>query len=108
MTGPTFSRPFVDHGDNTRLAIRLTATDRTGARADASFTALPLLRTLTIASSAPATFTVNGVERTIAEATVGSNVSIIAVALPGTAWPPSSPGTTARRASGPWSCPTPT
>jgi glucose/arabinose dehydrogenase/PKD repeat protein len=81
FTGTAFSRPFDDHGDDTRLEVRLTATDRFGARAEASFAALPLLRTLTIASSAPAGVTVNGVERTTAQLAVGANVSVIAPAL---------------------------
>ncbi|WP_448625472.1 PQQ-dependent sugar dehydrogenase [Geodermatophilus sp. URMC 64] len=42
FTGPTFDRPFDDHGPGTRLEIRATATDSVGIRAQATFTALPL------------------------------------------------------------------
>jgi hypothetical protein len=38
--GPTFDRPFDDHGPGTRLQINATVTDSVGVRAQATFTAL--------------------------------------------------------------------
>ncbi|MGY1591270.1 PQQ-dependent sugar dehydrogenase [Geodermatophilus sp. SYSU D00708] len=39
--GPEYSRPFVDHGEGTRLVVTATVTDAAGVEARASFEALP-------------------------------------------------------------------
>ncbi|HEV7872107.1 MAG TPA: PQQ-dependent sugar dehydrogenase [Modestobacter sp.] len=74
----TFSRPFDDHGDATHLEVVATATDRYGVQAGARFTALPRLRTLTLAATTPSAVTVNGTARAVSEITVGAAVTVIA------------------------------
>ncbi|WP_448625471.1 PQQ-dependent sugar dehydrogenase [Geodermatophilus sp. URMC 64] len=78
FTGPTFDRPFDDHGDDTRLEINVAATDSAGVRTQQAFTAAPRLRTLTIVASTPAAITVNGAARATAQVTAGARVSVIA------------------------------
>ncbi|WP_029430878.1 PQQ-dependent sugar dehydrogenase [Blastococcus sp. URHD0036] len=76
--GPTFDRPFDDHGDQTRLTIIASATDAGGVRTERSFVAQPRLRTLTLAASTPAATTVNGVAQSTVPVTAGARVSISA------------------------------
>ena len=78
VTGPEFSRPFVDHGDDTRLEITASAQDSAGVRVQRTFDAAPRLRTLTVAASTPSAVTVNGVARASSPVTVGATVSVIA------------------------------
>ncbi|GAB3357022.1 PQQ-dependent sugar dehydrogenase [Modestobacter lapidis] len=78
VTADTFSRPFDDHGDATHLEVVATATDRFGVTARTGFTALPRLRTLTLAGTTPSAVTVNGTARPVSEITVGAGVTVIA------------------------------
>ncbi|WP_138758606.1 PQQ-dependent sugar dehydrogenase [Modestobacter altitudinis] len=78
VDGPAFSRPFTDHGDDTRLEITASAQDSAGVRVQQTFEAAPLLRTLTVAASTPSAVTVNGVARASSPVTVGATVSVIA------------------------------
>lgn len=78
FTGPTFDRPFDDHGDQTSLTIIASATDSRGVRTEKSFIAQPRMRTLTLAASTPAAMTVNGVARSTVQVTAGARVSISA------------------------------
>ncbi|MGK5114709.1 PQQ-dependent sugar dehydrogenase [Geodermatophilus sp. CPCC 205506] len=41
-TGPEYARPFVDHGEGTRMEVVVTATDSAGAEARASFVLYPV------------------------------------------------------------------
>ncbi len=82
-TGPTYDVPFEDHGDDTRMTITASATDRFGVRAEQIFVALPQLRTLTITSTPPSPVTVNGVPRASAQVTAGARVSLSAPAVAG-------------------------
>ena len=77
FTGPTFDRPFDDHGDQTSLTIIASATDSRGVRTERSFVAQPRLRTLTLAASTPAAITVNGVARSTVQVTAGARVSLV-------------------------------
>jgi hypothetical protein len=78
FTGATFTRPFVDHGDDTRLEVTASAQDSAGVRVQETFVAEPRLHTLTVAASTPSAITVNGVARASAQVTVGATVSVIA------------------------------
>jgi glucose/arabinose dehydrogenase len=78
VTGATFSRPFVDHGDDTRLQITASARDSAGVQVQQTFEAAPRLRTLTVTASTPSAVTVNGVARASSPVTVGATVSVIA------------------------------
>lgn len=82
-TGPGYDVPFEDHGDETRLRITASATDRFGVRAEQIFVAQPQLRTLTITSTTPSPVTVNGVSRATAQVTAGARVSVSAPAVAG-------------------------
>ena len=82
-TGPGYDVPFEDHGDDTRLQITASATDRFGVRAEQIFVALPQLRTLTVTSTTPSPVTVNGVPRATAQVTAGARVSVSAPAVAG-------------------------
>jgi len=83
FTGDRYDVPFEDHGDDTRLQITASATDRFGVRAEQIFIALPQLRTLTIASTPPSPVTVNGVPRATVEVTAGARVSVSAPVVAG-------------------------
>jgi glucose/arabinose dehydrogenase len=78
FTGAQFSRPFIDHGDETRMEVVATVTDPAGARVQQRFVAAPRLRTLTVTPSTPAAITVNGTARATATVTVGATVSLTA------------------------------
>jgi hypothetical protein len=78
VTGGTFSRLFVDHGDDTRVEITASARDSAGVRVQQTFEAAPRLRTLTVTASTPSAITVNGVARASSRLTVGARVSVIA------------------------------
>jgi glucose/arabinose dehydrogenase len=78
FTGATFTMPFVDHGDDTRLEVTGSAQDSAGVRVQKMFVAEPLLHTLTVAANTPSAITVNGVARASASVTVGATVSVIA------------------------------
>jgi glucose/arabinose dehydrogenase len=82
-TGDVYDVPFEDHGDDTRLQITASATDRFGVRAEQIFLALPQLRTLTVTSTPPSPVTVNGVARASAQVTAGARVSVSAPAVAG-------------------------
>ncbi|WP_228394986.1 PQQ-dependent sugar dehydrogenase [Modestobacter roseus] len=86
-TGPSFSRPFDDHGDQTRLQIVASAVDSAGVRVQQAFEAAPRLRTLAVDPSTPSAVTVNGVARASVPVTVGATVSLTAptVAVDGVA-----------------------
>ncbi|MCV2489582.1 PQQ-dependent sugar dehydrogenase [Geodermatophilus sp. YIM 151500] len=77
-TGRSYSRTFEDHGDDTRLEVRVRAEDRYGARTETRFVAAPLLRTLAVTSTSPADVTINGAVRAQAQVTVGARVSVAA------------------------------
>ncbi|WP_231486518.1 PQQ-dependent sugar dehydrogenase [Candidatus Blastococcus massiliensis] len=83
FTGAVYDVPFEDHGDDTRLQITASATDRFGVRAEQVFVAQPQLRTLTLASTVPSPITVNGVARASAQVTAGARVSLNAPPLAG-------------------------
>ena len=78
VAGDRYARAFEDHGDDTRLLIRVSAVDRFGMRGERSFVADPRLHTLTLAASTPAAMTINGVARASAPVTAGARVSLIA------------------------------
>ena len=78
FTGGTFSRPFADHGDETRMEVVASARDATGVRVQQTFVAAPRLRTLTVAASTPSAITVNGLARASVSVTAGAAVSVIA------------------------------
>jgi glucose/arabinose dehydrogenase len=83
FTAGAYDVPFEDHGDDTRLRITASATDRFGVRAEQFFVALPQLRTLTISSTPPSPVTVNGVPRATAQVTAGARVSVSAPVVAG-------------------------
>ncbi|MCZ2819077.1 PQQ-dependent sugar dehydrogenase [Modestobacter sp. VKM Ac-2977] len=78
FTGASFSRPFDDHGDQTRLEIVASAQDSSGVRVRQAFAARPRLRTLTVEASTPSAITVNGVARASVPITAGATVSLVA------------------------------
>ncbi|MFN2495823.1 MAG: PQQ-dependent sugar dehydrogenase [Pseudonocardiaceae bacterium] len=82
FTGNSYSRTFEDHGDNTEQRITATVTDTAGVSTSKTFVTEPDLRILSITTSVPATPTINGMERDVAEVTVGARVS---VSVPATA-----------------------
>ncbi len=77
-SGPTFTVPFTDHGDDTRLQITARAVDSRGAATEQTYTAQPLLRTVTVASNLPAAMQIGGQAVTQARLTVGESVGITA------------------------------
>ncbi|MCA0144585.1 PQQ-dependent sugar dehydrogenase [Blastococcus sp. LR1] len=76
--GPTYSAPFVDHGDSTSLLITARVTDSAGMTARETFEVQPRTRMLTVGANAPSAVTVNGTARASSEVTVGAQVSVIA------------------------------
>ncbi|MDI2129835.1 PQQ-dependent sugar dehydrogenase [Yinghuangia seranimata] len=76
--GPSYSAPFEDHGDNTKWVVTASATDSRGAVASDTYTALPMLRRITVNSNTPAAFTINGFARQQADLTVGATVTVTA------------------------------
>ncbi len=83
FTGNGYDVPFEDHGDDTRLRITASATDRSGVRAEQFFIAQPQLRTLTVGASVPSPVTLNGVPRATAEVTAGARISVSAPPVAG-------------------------
>lgn len=77
-SGPTFTRPFDDHGDDTRMEISATVTDSDGAVTSKIYIANPRQRTLTVSSKIASAITVNGTARQSSEVTVGAQVTVIA------------------------------
>ncbi len=74
--GPSFTSVFGDHGGDTRLVVRATATDSNGATSEEQFVARPSLRQLTVQPSTPAVVTINGTESVSLPVTEGSTNSI--------------------------------
>jgi glucose/arabinose dehydrogenase len=81
LTGNYFTKAFEDHGDDSRLEITATASDRNGAITQKTYIARPLLRTLTVESSVPSATSINGTARSTSQLTVGSRVSIVVPVL---------------------------
>jgi glucose/arabinose dehydrogenase len=75
-TGPTFTTPFTDHGEDTRLQITAHAVDSRGAATEQTYVAQPLLRTLTLVSNLPATMHIGDQAVAQEKLTVGSVVSV--------------------------------
>jgi glucose/arabinose dehydrogenase len=77
-TGPTFTVPFTDHGEDTEQHITAHAVDSRGAATEQTYIAHPLLRTLTLASNLPAAMQIGDQAVTQARLTVGSHITITA------------------------------
>jgi uncharacterized protein with LGFP repeats len=81
-SGPSFSEPFADHGEDTHVRIVASAVDSAGVTTEVEYEAYPSLRTLTVL--APVPVLINGRPRVSAQVAVGStNV----VTLPETSGP---------------------
>lgn len=80
-SGPQYEQAFEDHGDNTRLEITASASDRHGVVTQQTYIAQPKLRNLGITSNVPSAITINGAARQSSQVTVGAKVSLIAPAL---------------------------
>ncbi|MGX7826648.1 PQQ-dependent sugar dehydrogenase [Actinokineospora sp. 24-640] len=78
QSGPDFAMTFDGHPGDSRLEITATATDSLGARARATFTALPRQRRLSIHSPTPADFTLGDQQSTSELFTVGQRIAVIA------------------------------
>ncbi|MBW3575550.1 MAG: PKD domain-containing protein [Actinobacteria bacterium] len=76
MAGPSFSTVFDDHGGDTRLVVRATATDSTGTTTTHQFAARPSLRRLSVQTNTPVLVTINGVDGLDAIVTEGSTNSV--------------------------------
>ena len=74
--GPTYSQPFTDHGDNTRLNISASATDSAGAIGTATYTASPKQHVLNVAANTPAAISINGVARMTSQQTVNAQETV--------------------------------
>ncbi|MFL6077549.1 MAG: PQQ-dependent sugar dehydrogenase [Mycobacteriales bacterium] len=80
--GATFSTPFPDHGaDDIRLVVTATATDSRGAVATSTYTAVPRLHTLRLASNLPATIRVGDEATTEVPVTAGATITVDAAAV---------------------------
>jgi glucose/arabinose dehydrogenase/PKD repeat protein len=76
-TGASFSTVFPDHGGDTKLVISATSPpDAAGVRTTQSYTAMPRLRTITVAAPAGVQPTINGALTAQAPAVVNANASI--------------------------------
>ncbi|MFN2555276.1 MAG: PQQ-dependent sugar dehydrogenase [Nitriliruptorales bacterium] len=78
--GDTYAVVFDDHGDDTRMEVRASASDGYGVVTEQTFIAHPALRRLTLASSTPATMEHNGRDSNAALVAVGSTNSVAAAA----------------------------
>jgi glucose/arabinose dehydrogenase len=74
VTGPTYSRPFTGHGNDTTTLVTARAEDNTGATTAVTYEAVPTLRTLTVES--PVAVTVNGVLSAASQVVAGSSVQL--------------------------------
>jgi glucose/arabinose dehydrogenase len=75
-SGPSLSTVFGDHGGDTRLIARATATDSSGATSSQEFMARPSLRQLLVSPSTPVAATINGVAAVGSLVTEGSTNSV--------------------------------
>lgn len=75
-TGPTYSRPFTDHGSDTTMLVTVHTTDSKGASATAVYEATPTLRTLAVNS--PVAVQINGGTAASLQVVAGSAVQVTA------------------------------
>ncbi|GAA2156787.1 glucose/arabinose dehydrogenase [Humibacillus xanthopallidus] len=76
VTGPTYSKPFTDHGADTTMLVTAHVADSKGATATATYEARPTLRT--IAVNSPVAVNINGVTAASAQVVAGSSVELAA------------------------------
>ncbi|WTW95536.1 PQQ-dependent sugar dehydrogenase [Streptomycetaceae bacterium NBC_01309] len=77
-TGPEYSVPFEDHGDDTHMQITAFVTDANGVTTQRSYKAWPKLMNLTVRSTTPAAVTINSRDAQTVPVTVGSKLSLVA------------------------------
>ncbi|CAA9390022.1 MAG: Cytochrome c551/c552 [uncultured Nocardioidaceae bacterium] len=75
-TGPSYARPFTDHGNDTTMLVTARAVDSNGATATSTYEAVPTLRTLTVRS--PVAVGVNGALAVSSDVVAGSTVQLTA------------------------------
>jgi glucose/arabinose dehydrogenase len=78
LTGPSFSEPFTDHGEDTYMQITASATDSTGAVVSETYAARPQLQTVAVTSPVPVT--INGFTVASLRVVAGQNVTVAAPA----------------------------
>ena len=77
--GASLTKPFPDHGDDTKMVITVSVTDSDGAKVSEAYEALPDVRQLTVVS--PVTVQVNGVSATSVPFVAGATVEVAAPPL---------------------------
>lgn len=75
-SGNVIDVPFTDHGGNTKLVLKGSATDSAGQTAEVTYTALPRLHVLTVTSNWPTDIGLNGEATNTIQAVEGGQVSI--------------------------------
>jgi uncharacterized protein with LGFP repeats/glucose/arabinose dehydrogenase len=76
VAGPTYSKPFTDHGADTTMLVTARVVDSKGAAATTTYEAKPTLRT--IAVNSPVAVNINGVIAASARVVAGSSVELAA------------------------------
>ena len=77
--GPSLTRPFPDHGDDTKMVITVSVTDLDGATVSEVYEALPDVRQLSVVSPVPVR--VNGLTVTSLPLVAGAMVTVEAPTL---------------------------